>query len=315
MIRAVLKETWSHVSNMTMVPEPVREPGCSLVAMQVATVSHLDLTIASGNFPVHPQLPYIPGVEGAGEVIQSDTWAVGASVCVRGNGVGITRNGTWGEIVNVPDEALVPWPAGLDAGLAASYFVPATTAYVAIHDICAVSGVNRVLVTGASGAVGSLAVQLALAAGASVVALTRTPDSWNGPSHPQLKVCKPTDDVVALAGGLADCMIETVAGSGFDERLRWLSPGAVCALVGYAAGALSTIDIPSLILHDIQITPVNMLRREIRARGIAPALAELIQRGDLTMGVTEFDLTEVSTALEHVRRGGLGGRAVLRVRD
>jgi len=274
-------------------------------------VSHLDATIASGNFAVQPDLPYIPGVEGAGSILESDTWSVGEKVMVRGAGVGVVRDGTWCEIAEVPDEALLPAPEGMSPELAACFFVPATTAYVAVHDICRVREGSRVAVTGSGGAVGSIAVQLALQAGASVVAVTRTPGSWVDPRSDRLTLAQPGEDWVVEDGHGVDLLIETVAGPGFATHLAQVAPGGTCALVGYAASPELSIEVPNLIVADVGVMPVNMLRREERAREIADALAQQLIAGDLVMSASSYDPSDVVLAQADVARGSVGGRAVL----
>jgi NADPH2:quinone reductase len=310
-MRAIVMDRWGEAPHVRSLPDPVRRPGCSLVRIHAATVGHLDATIASGNFAVQPDLPYIPGVEGAGSILESDTWSAGEKVMVRGAGVGLVRDGTWCEIAEVPDEALLPAPEGMSPELAACFFVPATTAYVAVHDICRVKDGSRVAVTGAGGAVGSIAVQLALQAGASVVAVTRTPRSWVGPRSDRLTLAQPGDDWVVEDGRGVDLLIETVAGPGFATHVAQVTPGGTCALVGYAASPELSVQVPNLIVADVSIVPVNMLRREERARVIADALAEQLIAGDLVMSTTSYEPSDVVIAQADVARGSLGGRAVL----
>lgn len=310
-MRALQLQAWGEAPSLIEVPYPTRDPRSSLIRMEAATVGHLDATIASGEFSVHPDLPYIPGVEGAGVVVESDHWPAGSRVIVRGAGVGIVRDGTWCEIAHVPDDALMASPAGMEPSLSACFFVPVTTAFVAVHDVCGVTADSVVQVTGASGAVGSLAVQLALEAGCQVVAVTRDPGRWNGSQSERLIVCAPEDDVVALLGRPTDYLIDTVAGPGLAGRLGSVAPGGRCALVGYAAGSRITMDVPNLILGDVDLAPVNMLRREERARQIAPALAARLITGDLVLPVTEYPIEEVTRAIADVAGGRVGGRAVL----
>lgn len=309
-MQAIVVDRWGSSPDLRQVPDPVRRPGFSLVRMHAATVGHLDATIASGNFAVHPELPYIPGVEGAGTVLESDTWTAGEKVVVRGAGVGVVSNGTWCEIAEVPNQALASAPVGMPLDLAASYFVPTTTAYVALHDVCHVGEGAWVAVSGASGAVGSMAVQLALQAGAKVVALTRSPESWNGPNSDRLKVVSPDDGIALAAERQVDALIETVAGPALGSRLAEVAPGGTCALVGYASAPTVSIAVPNLILSDVAIVPVNMLRRDERAHEVAGALAAKLVAGDLVLSTTTYAPSEAIQAQAAVARGSLGGRAV-----
>lgn len=310
-MRALQRSAWGSVPEMVEVPIPVRHPGFSLVRIEAATVGHLDATIATGDFAIHPELPYIPGVEGAGVVLESDTWPTESRVIVRGAGVGVLRDGTWCEVAHVPDDALMEVPAGMAPALAACFFVPATTAFVALHDVGGATADSVVVVTGGTGAVGSLAVQLALDAGCTVAAITRDPARLAGQLSSQVIVCGPEDDVLAHVGRAADVLIDTVAGPGLARHLRSVAPGGKCALVGYASGPDVALNVPNAILGDVTLIPVNMLRREARARQIAPSLAARLVSGDLVLPVTQYSAVDVASAIAAVAAGHLGGRATL----
>lgn len=312
-MRALYVTEWGRAPVLREVPVPTRDPGRSLIRIEAATVSHLDATIATGEFAVHPEVPYVPGVEGSGIVVESDTWPSGTRVLVRGAGVGVVQDGTWCDVAHVPDESVTPMPVGMGFPLAACFFVPATTAFIALHDVCGVTAGSVVQVTGAKGAVGSLVVQLGLDAGCTVVAITRDPGQWTGRRSKELIVCAPEEDVSSLVGRPTDVLIDTVGGPGLATRLQSVRPGGVCALVGYASSPHVTVDIPNLILGDVALVPVNMLRREQRAREVASGLADLLVSGDLHLDVTEYPLDEVEDAIAAVALGALGGRAVLRL--
>ena len=170
------------------LPDPQPRPGRTIVRMAAATVGHIDRTVWSGAFLKHPPLPYIAGVEAAGTVVASERHAAGQRVWLRGSGLGTTEDGTWCELIDAPDEALGLLPDGLDMALGAAFFSPCTSAWVALHEIAKLQAGERVLVTGATGAVGSMTVQLAREAGAVVLdahggSAAATPSTcWSTPS-------------------------------------------------------------------------------------------------------------------------------------
>jgi NADPH:quinone reductase-like Zn-dependent oxidoreductase len=150
-----------------------------LVRIEAAAVAHLDVTVSSGTFGLRPELPYVGGVEGCGRVVSSDVFEVGTRVMLRGGGLGIKRGGTWAEYVVAPTRSLTQVPDGMPAALAATYFVPTTTAQVALMDVARLGSwpdIGRpedeiVVVAGAAGAVGSMVTQLAKRAGCQVIGL------------------------------------------------------------------------------------------------------------------------------------------------
>jgi len=170
-MRAARIHDWKGVPVVEDLPLPERRSQQTLVRIDAATISHLDLTVRTGEFPLGPSLPYVPGCEGAGTVVESDTLAAGTQVIFRAHAVGLDCDGTWREYAVVPDEALLPVATPVDPAVAATFLTPTTTAAVALFTIGRLEAGQTVLVSGATGAVGSMAVQLAHAAGANVLAL------------------------------------------------------------------------------------------------------------------------------------------------
>lgn len=194
------------------VAEPQLRAGRSIVRMEAATVGHIDRTVWRGSFLKHPPFPYTPGVEAAGVVVASGRHAVGQRVWLRGSGLGTLFDGTWCELIDAPDEALGLLPDAVPATLGSAFFSPCTSAWVALHDIAKLQAGERVLVTGATGAVGSLVVQLALDAGAQVIAVvSHAAQAAAMPVGAQVLVLG-DDPSAALASVSAELLVDTVGG-------------------------------------------------------------------------------------------------------
>jgi NADPH2:quinone reductase len=168
-----MKAVRIHAFDAAPVLEEMEDPqpraARSVVRMAAATVGHIDRTVWSGGFLKHPPLPYVPGVEAAGTVVASERFAPGQRVWLRGAGLGTTADGTWRELIDAPDEALGLLPDKVDMARGSAFFSPCTSAWIALHEIAKLQAGERVRVTGATGAVGSMAVQLARDAGAEVI--------------------------------------------------------------------------------------------------------------------------------------------------
>ena len=270
------------------LPDPQSRPGRTIVRMAAATVGHIDRTVWSCAFLQHPPLPYIPGVEAAGTVVASERHAPGQRVWVRGSGLGTTEDGTWCELIDAPDEALGLLPDGLDMALGAAFFSPCTSAWVALHEIAKLQAGERVLVTGATGAVGSMTVQLAREAGAIVLA--RMEEAQQQP---------------------VDLLVDTVGGPVLEAALPCVAPGGRAVLVGYTAGNTLPLNIAHFLQRDVALLPLNMFRREAAGRAAVPALLARLADGRLTLEVKRFALGEAARALEWITQRGHRGRAVL----
>ena len=296
------------------VPEP--EGGETLVRVEAAAVAHLDLTVASGSFHMTPSLPHIGGVEGCGTVVSSDVHEPGTRVMLRGGGLGLVRSGTWAELVAVRSRHVAPLPADLSPELGATYFVPTTTAYTALHDIGRlgtwVSDDETVVVAGAAGAVGSMVVQLALRAGATVIGLVSGEQAGRLPAGVEAVRLGDEDRAAELTRDRpATLLVDTLGGQGLAARSRWVRPGGRAVAIGYVAGTEVGLDLPNWLLEDVALLPVNMIRRDAGAREHAPMLARLLAAGELTLEVESFAMADIAKVLDLLATGGLRGRAVI----
>lgn len=288
-MKAVRVHAWGEPPRLEDLSEPQAGPGRSLVRMHAATVGHIDRTVWSGAFLRHPPLPYVPGVEAAGIVIAGDRFAPGTRVWMRGAGLGIARDGTWREVIEVADEALGLLPEAVSFALGSAFFSPCTSAWVALHEVARLQAGERVLVSGASGAVGSMVVQLAREAGAQVEVFDAS-----RPVQPE-----------------SDLLVDMVGGAVLPQALRGVKPGGRAVLVGYAGGTEARIDLPELLQRDVALLPLNIIRREAAARAAAPALLQRIAEGRLQLAVREFPLAQAHEAMQWIATRGHGGRAVL----
>ena len=272
LMRAARFHQWGAAPVAEDVAEPTRAAGEVLVQVQAGAVAHLDVTVAGGDFGLKPSLPYIGGVEGAGVVLEAEALAQiapGAQVILRGGGLGVLRDGTWAERVSVPLKSVTVLASPLPPEVAATFFVPATTAYVALHDVARVRPGEHVIVVGAAGAVGSMAAQQALAAGARVTGVVGRADQLaDVPRGVDAVDLTSADAVASLAAERpAALLIDTLGGDGLIARTRWVRPGGRAVVIGYVTGPRTEIDLPSWLLDDVALLPVNMIRPKPGPRG------------------------------------------------
>jgi NADPH2:quinone reductase len=290
-VKAVRIHGFNATPVLEEVADPVARPGRTIVRMEAATVGHIDRTVWRGSFLRHPPLPYTPGVEAAGVVVSSERYQAGQRVWLRGSGLGTLFDGTWCEQIEAPDEALGLLPDAAPMPLGAAFFSPTTSAWVALHEVAKLQAGERVLVTGASGAVGSLVMQLARDVGCVAVAVA--PDAESPP--------------VASA----DLLIDTVGGNVLARTLPAVRPGGRAVLIGYTAGPTLSLDIAHFLQRDVALLPLNMFRREAEGRAAAPELLARLADGRLHLEVRPFALADAAAALDWIAQRGHRGRAVL----
>lgn len=289
-MRAVRIHGFNEAPVLEEVADPVARPGRTIVRMEAATVGHIDRTVWRGSFLRHPPMPYTPGVEAAGVVIASKRYEAEQRIWLRGSGLGTLFDGTWCEQIDAPDEALGPLPDAVSMALGSAFFSPTTSAWVALHEVAKLQAGEQVLVTGASGAVGSLVMQLARDAGCVAVAVA--PEAGPPPA------------------ASADLLIDTVGGDVLARTLPAVRPGGRAVLVGYTAGPLLSLDIAHFLQRDVALLPLNMFRREAQGRAAAPELLARLADGRLHLEVRPFALADAASALDWISQRGHRGRAV-----
>lgn len=297
----------------TEVAEPVAGEGEAVVAVEAACIAHFDLQIARGNFPVRPPAPYIGGTDGAGRVVSAEGFEPGARVWFHGAGMGVVRDGTWGERVTVPVEALHALPEGTDAALAATFFIPFATARAALHEIGGLQQGERVCVRGAAGAVGQVAVQMALAYGAGEVIAIIGSESRAAaiPSGARVVVAPGSSELASLAGADIDLAVDMVGGSEFNALLPAMRAGGRIALVGYVGGNTVPLDTTALLERGVSILAANVMHREPQVIGFAPDWLDGLAKGDLTLSTMVFPVELLSDAITAVETSPSVGRVAL----
>lgn len=310
-MKAVRVHAWGEPVVLEEITAPARRTGHTLVRMEAATVGHIDRTVWGGAFLHPPPLPYTPGVEGAGVVVASERFATGQRVWLRGAGLGTQVDGTWCELIDAPDAAVGLLPAPVDVSLGSAFFSPCTSAWVALHEIAKLRAGEHVLVTGATGAVGSIVVQLALQAGARVsAAIGDASRSGDVPAGAEVFVIDATSPTRGEALR-ADLLVDTVGGPLLAAMLPAVVPGGRAVLVGYTGGNTLALELAQFLQRDVALLPLNMFRREAAGRAVVPELLARLGDGRLRLQVTRFALSDAATAMRWITGRGHRGRAVL----
>jgi NADPH:quinone reductase-like Zn-dependent oxidoreductase len=252
-------------------------PGEALVEMRVAAVTSLDRTVLAGKLSQQLQAPFVPGSEGAGVVLSSEQYPAGTEVVIRGGGVGVSRQGIWGQLAVVPDGSLHPVPDGLEPAAAVAMLSAALTAHTAVRLVGVVVAGETVVVTGATGLVGRLCAAVARAAGAGkVIGLARAGESVDVLSGLVDQIVR-VDELGQVGRELqwCDAAIDTVGGPVTSGVMSHITPGGRVVVLGYTAGEFATLDLHQLIGRDLRVLPVNMQRTSIEPGTVAQVLADI----------------------------------------
>jgi len=216
-------------------------PGQVRVAVHAAGINFPDILMAAGEYQLKPELPFTPGVEAAGEVIEVDGAAKGVAV---GDRVIVKmRHGAYADEAVVATSQLTPLPSTFDYAEGATFLAAHGTAYHALIDRGRVQAGEVLLVHGAGGGVGLAAVEMGKMLGATVIAAASSEEKLavaqaRGADHLVLYGREPFRDAVKRItdGRGADVVFDPVGGEIFENSLRCIAWGARVLVIGLTGG-------------------------------------------------------------------------------
>ena len=255
-----------------------------------------------------------PGWDLAGEVIRPAADGSGPSAGARVTGL-LLASGAWSEVVAVPTEALGTLPDDVSFAVGATFPVAGLTALHAVEQGGGLLG-RTVLVTGASGGVGHLAVQLAALSGADVVGLVRQESHATAVREAGARwVAIGEGAEPARAFGPYPLIVETVGGQTLGEAISLIGPDGVCVSLGSAAGYEARFQIGQFYgiggARVYGFILAHELRREPASAGLA-RLGRLVSAGRLRPEVdVEAPWTEIADVARQLMERRFAGKAVL----
>ena len=267
--------------------------------------------------------PLIPGIDLAGTVVASDDASidVGAPVVAHGYDLGVARHGGYAEYQRVPAGWVVPLADGLsthDAMAIGTAGFTAAMSVAALEDHGLRPGAGPVLVTGASGGVGSVAVAILAERGHEVWAATGKPDETDRLRGLGAVGILGRDEVTAEGKPLESerwaGAVDAVGAATLPYVLRTLRRGAAVASSGNASGPKLDTTVFPFILRGVARLGMDSVAVPIeRRRAIWDRLATDLRPRGLGDGVTEVTLDTLDTALDAILAGEARGRWVVRV--
>src|SRR5215510_5711611 len=294
------------------------------VRVDYSTLNYKDGLAVTGKAPVVRRFPMIPGIDFAGTVENSThpDWKPGDQVILNGWGCGETHLGAYGEKARVKGSWLVRLPAGMSARDAMAIGRAGYTAMLAVvalerHGLTPASG--PVVVTGAAGGVGSVAIAILSRRGFQVTAATGRPEEADylkklgateiierkelaGPAKPLAKE--------RFAGG-----VDTVGSTTLANVLSMIRYGGAVAACGLAGGMDLPTSVAPFILRGVSLIGIDSVMRPMADRQVAwQRLAGELDRGKLADMTTEIALPEVIEAGRNIVEGRVRGRIVVKIR-
>jgi len=323
-MRAILCKELGPANTLVIDDIPSPEPGKGQVKVRVkaAGLNFPDTLIIEGKYQIKPELPFSPGGEMAGEVLE-----VGEGVKNFKPGqriMGLTGYGAFAEEILVPENRLIPVPDGMDDHTAAAFSMVYGTSYHALKQRANIQPGETLLVLGASGGVGLAAVELGKAMGANVIACAS--------SDEKLEVAREAgaDDLINYADedlkealkkrypkGV-DVIYDPVGDKFTEAALRNMAWNGRLLVVGFAAGDIPKIPANLALLKGCSIVGVfwgafTQQEPKVNMQNIME-LFQLFGQGKLKPRISQvFKFEEYEQALAALTSRTAKGKVVLDV--
>lgn len=304
------------------VAEPSAGPGQVKVAVRAAALNFPDVLLCTGNYQIKPDLPFTPGVELAGEVVEvgeGSSFSVGDRVF----GAPLGAGGAYADFAIMGPTDVFAIPEGMSDEKAAGFYLTYQTGWVGLHTRAQIKAGETLLVHAGAGGVGTAAIQLGKAAGATVIATAGGPE--------KVQVCRDlgadlaidyqADDFVAavkeFTGGRgADVIYDPVGGDIFDKSRKVIAFEGRIIIVGFTSGRIADAPTNHALVKNYAILGLHWgfyrtMRPEVIPEANA-ALAVLYAEGKIDPYVSKtYPMAELPQALTDLGSRKTTGKVVV----
>jgi len=320
-----LQETNGGVrGRLVSLPATALDEGDVTIRVEYSSINYKDALAATGKGAIARRLPLIGGIDLAGEVVESKDakFKPGAKVLVCGSGLSETHDGGYAELARVPAGWIVPLTAALDTRSAMAIGTAGLTAALAVNRLESVGQVpalGPIAVTGATGGVGSFAIDLLAARGFEVVAVTGKTDS-----SAYLKSLGAADivdrrtlghDRKPLGRARWGGAIDNLGGEVLADIIKTTVPGGAIACIGLAASPKLETTVLPFILRGISLLGINSvnLTADLRDSIWQRLGTDLLPRHLDKIVTSEVGLDDLESHFTAYIEGQVRGRSVVRI--
>lgn len=296
--------------------------GDVLIRVQYSSLNYKDALSASGNRGVTRSFPHTPGIDAAGVVVESAVgeFAVGDEVIVTGYDLGMNTAGGFGQYIRVPAAWVIKRPAGLSLREAMLLGTAGLTAGLCVDKLEQAGltpAAGQVLVTGATGGVGSIAVALLARLGYSVAASTGKAEQGEFLRQLGAQQIVPRSE---LQDGIDKPMlkerwaaaVDTVGGDILFNVVKSLRYGASVACCGLTAGVGFKANVMPFILRGVNLLGVDSVELPLVVKAsMWDKLSVQWKLGNLDSLAEEISLEQLPKAIEQILAGKMVGRVLV----
>jgi NADPH2:quinone reductase len=305
------------------------EPDDGMVRIDVraAAINFPDALMVAGRYQVKPALPFVPGVEVSGEVVSAPAasgFQPGDRVMALLDSGGLTRGG-YSEIADAAPRSVTRMPGGMNFEDAAGFTLVFQTGWFGLHRRANLRAGETLLVHAGAGGVGSAAIQLGKAAGATVIATAGSDGKVEicralGADHAiNYKTQDFVDEVKKITGGRgADVVFDPVGGDVFDRSTKCIAFEGRIVVVGFTSGRIPQAAANHVLIKNYSVVGLHWGLYNTRAPElIAPAMRELLDMSDAgkikTYIGARLRMSDAPRGLAMVAEGRSTGKVILSV--
>ena len=306
--------------------DPTPGKGQVLVRVLAVPANFPDALMCRGLYQVRPELPFTPGIELCGEVVGLGEGVTGLAVGDRVIGAPTLPYGGFAELALLEGAMAFPAPAGLDDAEAASLFIGYQTGWFALHRRARLQAGETLLVHAAAGGVGSAAIQLGKAAGATVIGVVGGPAKAevaralgadvvidrhaDGPAGDFVQVVKEH-----TGGRGADVIYDPVGGETYDRSTKCIAFEGRILVIGFAGGTIQQAALNHALIKNYAIVGLHWGLYNVMSPALVrqchDELSALADQGLVKPLVSErLGLDRVAEGVQRLADGETVGRVV-----
>ncbi|NLU85162.1 NADPH:quinone oxidoreductase family protein [Rhodococcus sp. HNM0569] len=310
------------VLTLDEIDDPTAGPGQLVVRVLAAPANFPDVLLCRGQYQITPPLPFTPGVELCGEVVQVGDGVTGFAVGDRVVGSPELPGGSFAEYAVMDVDNAFPAPSALDDAEASALTIGYQTSWFALHRRTTIRPGEVLLVHAAAGGVGSTAVQLGKAAGATVIGVVggEQKAQYCRDLGADLVIDRHTDDFVPIVkeytnGHGADVVYDPVGGDSYTRSTKCIAFEGRILVIGFAGGTIPTPGLNHALIKNYSIIGLHWgLYKQYNRQAITDChteLTRLANEGKVKPLVSErLSLGDVADGLGRLGSGSTVGRLV-----
>ena len=303
---------------------PLLAEGRVLIKVKYSSLNYKDALAASGAKGVVRSYPFVPGVDVAGEIIESasSNFSIGDNVIATGYKMGMAEFGGFGEIVHLPEEWVIKSPKNFSDFQAMCFGTAGITAAECVKKIVdkEISNELPIVVSGSTGGVGSVAVGLLSKLGYEVHAITGKLSESNilksiGATEIISRDEYMSEPIKALDKGIYGSGVDTVGGDILAKMISMISNQGVVSCCGNVGGAMFSSSVFPFILRGVQLSGIDSAESPIEVKRELWSLLSDSWSIDLEKQTKTVDIANIGPEIDKILKGGQVGRVVIKHGD